>query len=128
MYDQIRFEKRDQMPGPIQPQQLDFQTKDFDCYLDDYCIKEDGTLLRAERPDEGSEWKESIVAFHGFVNFYTYEGGGSKDSAPGLWFEYEAKFTDGKCVDVKCIEISRCPFGKPRELLFPVATPGEGHD
>jgi hypothetical protein len=122
MFDNVSFEARDSMPGPIQPQHLQFQTKDFGCELDDYLIKADGSLLRAERLEE---WKETVIPFHGMLNFYTFEGGGLRGEAPGMWFEYEAKFTDGKCVGVECIEISRQPFCKPREILFPVATAGE---
>lgn len=115
MFDDVRCEVP--VPGEPQPKHPQFQTKDFECYLDSYTIKADGTLWRKER-DDGEESAPLQVPFHGLLNFYTYEGGGHRNADPGIWFEYEAKFTDGKLQGIECVEISRQPFGGPRELIF----------
>lgn len=36
--------------------------------------------------------------FHGMLQFYTY------DSKTMEWWCYEAKFTDGRCVEIACVE------------------------
>jgi len=36
--------------------------------------------------------------FHGVLEFYTYD-----DCTKESW-SYEAKFTDGQCIDVRCLE------------------------
>lgn len=60
-----------------------FQTKDFECsMLDKYVIRADGRLLRY---DEDTN-------FHGILNFY--------DLKNGVWHEYNAKFTDGKLIEI----------------------------
>lgn len=80
-----------------------FQSKDFDCELATYKITADGRLLRREY-----EWKNSPdaplgirrvergwteVLFHGVLNFYDYADDKS-------WREYNAKFTDGRLVEI----------------------------
>jgi len=79
-----------------------FQTKDMDCYMGAYKITADGRLLEQEsrwvddeslplglrREDRG--WNE--IPFHGFLSFYT--------SDDGVWREYNAKFTDGRLVEI----------------------------
>jgi hypothetical protein len=59
-----------------------FQTKDFDDpYLGTYVIRKDGRLVHLK-----SEL-EIDMNFHGILNFY--------DIHSGVWYEYNAKFTDG---------------------------------
>jgi len=100
------------IPHEPKPQHSRFQTKDLECCLDLYTIRADGTLWRSR-----AEERNGLVPFHGMLNFYTYEyTSGSKE--PGMWFEYEAKFTDGRCVSIECVEISRNHLGGPRETLF----------
>jgi len=62
----------------------DFQTKDFDCYLERYEIRPDGTLWKRD----GQYADPEQVRFHGVFNFYDY---GSDNN----WHSYDAKFTNG---------------------------------
>jgi hypothetical protein len=63
-----------------------FQTKSFEnTYLNEYVIEKDGSMTK-----DGT-----VFAFHGVVNFYTFEKGDHRE-----WWEYNAKFTDGKCVSI----------------------------
>jgi hypothetical protein len=117
MFDDVRCELP--LPGPIKPKRLSFQTKDLDCALDLFTIKADGTLMRSGGCTDDSEY---AYPFHGMLTFYTYEGGGRKEDGDGMWFEYEAKFTDGKCVGLECVQIARQPWGQPRVVLFPEST------
>ena len=112
MFDDVMCELP--MPGDPQPKHLIFQTKDFECYMDTYTIKSDGTLWRSR-----SEGRDEQVPFHGLLDFYTFESD-PKDQGrgPGLWFQYEAKFTDGKCVGIECVEIRRSNFGGPDEMIY----------
>lgn len=93
-----------------------WQTKDFDCSLTEIYITGDGFLKinrwkyievpKEERPypnDDGikglmgsirrSEEKLETVEHHGYVNFYSNVGDD--------WYEFNAKFTDGKLVEIK---------------------------
>lgn len=94
----------------------EFQTKDLDCLLDEIKITADGKLMRLHydlvKSDqtsgkrewpifkrENEEWRPLILRdrpFHGIMEFYTRE----KD----IWYEYEAKFTDGQLVEIIKVE------------------------
>lgn len=104
----------------------ELQTKDFeDPYLETYTIKKDGRLTKryVERrePVPESEWKyvgatdaleqlwheqsktkpifaESDINFHGMLNFYGTSG--KREDGSYEWHEYNAKFTDGKLVEI----------------------------
>lgn len=105
----------------------ELQTKDFCNDMVTHTITADGRLLleridrveevpKAERPypDAPDDDLRSIFGsirtftssseceFHGIMNFYGSEG----DSAIGThkWHEYNAKFTDGKLVEITQIE------------------------
>jgi len=89
----------------------DWQTKSLDCTLDDYYITDDN-LLKVNRYD--SRWNETkeghlsflgvegclvrenehleTIAYHGFIDFYS--------SFNGNWYEFKAKFTDGKLIEI----------------------------
>lgn len=86
MFDDITCERP--LPGPTQPPYKSFQTKDFDCLMDHYTITGDGTLTKDGVP----------VPFHGMVNFYTF-------TPEHMWFEYNAKFTDGKLIEIQPVSI-----------------------
>lgn len=65
---------------------ISFQTKSFpDPYMDKYVIGPDGKLSRNGSPFD----------FHGIVNFYTLAEGTDQS-----WWEWDAKFTDGVCVEI----------------------------
>ncbi|MBA3692102.1 MAG: hypothetical protein H0X49_13130 [Acidobacteria bacterium] len=106
-----------------------FQTKSLDKVLGDYTITADGRLIlhavsyesvpEEERPYyDKPEWKKPFgkicgsltssptgdveIAYHGDVRFYTSVG--SRENNDYEWFEYQARFTDGKLQWVKRIE------------------------
>jgi len=83
MFDEI--EVKVPLPGLERPKTNWFQTKDLECLLDRYSI-EDGILLKEGVPCD----------YHGYIVFYTSE--------MEKWFEYEAKFTDGKLVSIEVIK------------------------
>lgn len=78
------------LPAEPKPHEKSFQTKDFDCQLDHYTITDDGRLLR-----DGA-----AVSYHGTFRFYTY-------TSDDMWFEYEAKFTDGRLIAIQLLSIYR---------------------
>jgi hypothetical protein len=85
MFDTLRFE----YPLPdSRHQDLDFQTKDLECLLDNFTITRDGRLIRnvwraGEGFTSGTEWP-----FHGDIRFYT-------SAEDKTWIEYVARFTHG---------------------------------
>jgi hypothetical protein len=101
------------LPGLDDPTSLEFQTKDLDCCMAHYTITADGRLVTAEyrtedHSDPTGDAIERIsgmltriktgdrdIEFHGMLNFYGSRRTGSE------WFEYFAKFTDGKLVSVR---------------------------
>jgi len=106
MFDTVRCELP--LPGEPKPTSTAWlQTKDFHCYLDTYTIKADGTLQGPNGP----------MPFHGMMNFYTFDGPDLAHN--GMWFEYEAKFTDGKLDGIECVCIERTLFGNPdHEVIY----------
>lgn len=122
MFDYIKCE----LPLPktdVQPPGCVFQTKDTpDQYMTVYTITKDGNLSwrpylmdevsKSERPypdDNGLlglmgsyrrvEGEPENVDFHGDIFFYT-----SKE--PDGWFEYRARFTEGRCSKIDLIEFT----------------------
>lgn len=105
-------------------QDAKFQTKDFDCNLDEYVITKDGMLIHKvftyevvpeeERPYYGTpKWDDPLYQlfgmlrlkhvrdevmsdFHGDVRFYTFKDDG--------FYEYVARFSYGKLDFIKRIE------------------------
>ncbi len=90
MFDHIRC----RMPLPAEPAPPDvewFQTKDTEAqHLERYTIEADGRLVHQRADVE--------VPYHGDIAFY--EG----DSKTGEWWEYVARFTDGRCVGIRLVE------------------------
>lgn len=79
----------------IELEDSDFQTKDLACTLNCYEITPYGELILIQRMVEDWQYKEVYeqVSYHGCLNFYT--------DVFGKWFEFQAKFTDGKMVEIK---------------------------
>lgn len=105
--------------------EINFQTKDFECFLDKYTITKEGRLLletsdfeevpEEERPFYNKEgWETNPVSrifgslkkvnieqkdtdFHGIFNMYTM------DKNDG-WLEYKVKFTEGQLVSIERVE------------------------
>lgn len=85
-----------------------FQTKSFNCLMQNYVITENGQLYREEwdyewiedetRPIikgyikqiEGTYRREYLTDYHGDVIFY------SGENKKVMWRDYHARFTDGK--------------------------------
>lgn len=121
MFDYIRCEAP--LPETPVPPPQEFQTKDTpDQGMTVYTITKDGRLTwrpyqyekvpKAERPypdDDGIlglagsirriEQETRIVDFHGDINFY----GSTRD---GGWWEYRARFTDGRLSRIDVVEFS----------------------
>lgn len=134
MFDYLRCE----YPLPDGYTAPEFQTKDFDCEMVTHVITADGRLMmdRGEYvatpkeelpyPDAKPGTWQSICGimrrvpnmvqsdFHGWLNFYDYN---EKDE----WHEYNAKFTDGRLVEIVAVPSS--PTGATPALQ--VGTPAQ---
>lgn len=117
MYDYITCE----MPLPAQPRPAgsrEFQTKSFDCLLQRYTITAGGRLIQHavryedvpenERPYPEFPFIGCMRAvptgdvdtqFHGLFEFHGYDG--------ETHWRYEAKFTDGRCMEIACVGYKR---------------------
>lgn len=101
----------------------DWQTKDLDCTLTEVYITDEGelkvnrwayeTVPKEERPypdDEGLlgsmgslkrvNQRLEVIPYHGFIRFYT----SLKEQEGREWFEFSAKFTDGKLVGIRRVQ------------------------
>jgi len=104
-----------------------FQTKDFYNVMDEYTITKNGKLVRQKfkyevveeknRPYFGTpEWnkspfskmigslkkcidKKEMIEFHGYIRFCTV--------VSGNFYEFTAKFTDGKLVKISPVELPK---------------------
>ena len=83
-----------------------FETKDFDCLMDQYCIHEDGTLWQQNFAFETSRkgWPrrkpvgwEPMRAYTGTVRFYDSIYGQRVD----YWVEWAAVFVTSKVTELK---------------------------
>ena len=110
MFDDVKCERV--MPGDRQPRSCQFQTKDFACEMSGYEITSDGRLLKDGEPHY----------FHGHLNFYTHESDDNTGRGGGWWFEYDAKFTDGRLVEIRAIDIHHSKFGErePDIVVYPL--------
>lgn len=89
MFDNLKCEYP--LPDSVVQDEI-FQTKSLECLLVDYTITADGFLK-----DE----KEQLD-FHGDIIFYTFTG--SREENDYQWFEYSARFTEGKLQKIEKIE------------------------
>jgi hypothetical protein len=94
---------------------MDWQTKDFDCDMTEIYITNEGELKinrwnyeavpKKERPYPNDEDLPGLagslrrvneqlepISYHGYVNFYSGVG--------DEWFEFNAKFENGKLVEI----------------------------
>jgi hypothetical protein len=135
MYDYIS--SKYPLPRPTDPMEakdvnftaLTFQTKDLECALDNYEIREDGTLWQRQyeieweagdpKADSLSERigrigrsklvKEWWVPYHYSGNMEFYEALQHSDQSNELWkndywVEYQARFDKGQLVDVQLVK------------------------
>lgn len=108
MFDYVRCEFP--LPGEPKPEVPDFQTKDFDCFMQRYFIRADRSL-----------WCETgggveQVAFDGVFGFYTLEH--RRVDEDGIWFEYEVKFKEGALVWIELVEIHKNHIGRPPTMIY----------
>lgn len=83
------------------PDNPGWQTKDFDCAMDEIYITDEGDItihrtnyLMDESVNlETDESRVEFIKYHGYVRFYT--------SVDGKRVEFRAKFTDGKLVKIE---------------------------
>lgn len=126
MFDYVKVDVP--LPDGWEPGEL--QSKDFDCEMTTLHLREDGTLWverfetevvpEEERPYPGAKGIKGLVgmmrrvnrrwepiAHHGWFNFYGHERIKARANPPYFepdehkWHEYDAKFTDGKLVEIK---------------------------
>ena len=87
----------------IMPDNPGWQTKDFDCALTELYITDEGELKVSRwidgEDDEGVFIREDerleTIEHHGYIRFYS--------TIDRVWFEFRAKFTDGKLVNIQPI-------------------------
>lgn len=103
MYDEILISK-DKLPLTEAEKELignehRFQSKDLRCMLDVIKISDDGYITQVSTMEGGSipEKTQGEIKMHGWLNFYTYLKG-------DVWLEFNAKFTDGKLIEIKRVE------------------------
>lgn len=85
-----------------------FQTKDFECLMDEYCIREDGTLwqqaytwetTRKGRPRrKPAEWR-AVSAYTGTVCFCDSIYGNKAD----YWVDWSAVLVSGEVTEIKLL-------------------------
>lgn len=112
MFDDIKCEFR--LPLPENQGELagwnwrdnGFQTKDFDCLMDQYCIREDGALwqqvfawetTRKGRPRRKPAGWQPMSGYTGTVRFYDFIPGNQAD----YWVEWTVVFVAGKVSELK---------------------------
>lgn len=99
MYDNLWCRRL--LPDGLDGNEYTFQTKDLECCLFQYEIREDGLLVQYE-VDEDGEINRSVpprlIDYHGYIKFY--HGITNKTTYDVEWHEYAAKFTDGKLVEI----------------------------
>lgn len=107
MFDDVYCE----VPLPDGWEHPSFQTKSLDePYLEQYTIKADGTLVKRRqwRLEKGEAPEYEVIPFHGILNFYSYDGDPNDDTPIDVrWHEYNAKFTDGRLVEIEVVKSPR---------------------
>lgn len=119
MFDWVKVK----MPLPDSPgNDIDFQSKDTeDQFLTHYTITADGRLTKPkitryeDRSDPKAEGFMSVlgmatpiidgeveIPFHGYIHFHHY------NNKTREYWNYRAKFTDGKCVEITLLEHTIC--------------------
>ena len=90
MYDNVRCV----LPLPDGFEGNLFQTKSFEApYMRGLVIAEDRRLY-----EEIDGERKLVKDYHGYINFYEFDH--IIDGKGYGWHEYDAKFTDGECVEI----------------------------
>lgn len=113
LYDTIKCEYP--LPDPLH-QDLEFQTKDLECFMDHYTITRDGRLIRHHRPEgwRGKLERDIEWPIHGDIHIYDLD----LQRSEGL-VEYRVRFTHGRVDWVRRVAERS---SEPADEL-PVATP-----
>lgn len=105
MYDYVRV-NIDKLPITAEDAKIfgfgdtfDFQSKGWECRLGILIITDEGTLIYEYYEslfEDEERTKKILTDYHGYLNFYDYVN--------TQWFEFNAKFTDGKLVEIKRVQ------------------------
>jgi hypothetical protein len=118
LFDTVRCEFP--LPDPSH-QELDFQTKDLDCLLEEYTITRDGRLIRYPRGRLFEPGRARAVDWpiHGDLRMYDSI---ERPGREGEWVEYLVRFTDGRVQWVRRLaqrepesEPPRVQVGQPQQ-------------
>lgn len=91
---------------------FELQTKSFECEMSMVHLNDDSIVIGAPyyAEDDEKEKQTVITDYHGFVTFYT--------SGTSHWFyEFTAKYTDGKLIEVKRLHESEAFWNKDRKSV-----------
>ena len=106
MYDNIWC--RRVLPDGLDGNEYNFQTKTLDCFLYQFEIRKDGLLVKYDITEDGDidhSVPPRLIDYHGIINFYTHlldkEHTGKNPAL--VWHEYNAKFTDGKLIEITAL-------------------------
>jgi hypothetical protein len=111
------------LPNP-RHQDLDFQTKDLECFLGTYTITREGRLVRHASSDWGSRLDSEVEwRLHGDIRFYT-----SVKTENPSWIEYVARFTNGRVEWIRPFEEVRRDPELARPDWEPLLVPSESKE
>jgi hypothetical protein len=89
------------LPGKVQPDTYEFQSKSTDCKLDVYTISKDGILSVERNGGSVAGFRMSEESdYTGGITFYTYSKNSEFDES-STWYEYAAEFKNGKLIDIE---------------------------
>lgn len=96
MFDRIRVDMK--LPGYSEVTDDEFQTKDLDCYLDDYVISANREIYREfweihEITGEQIHRRDYLTNLNKTINFYN-------STSPNAWRDYYAEVRNGKVVRI----------------------------
>lgn len=86
MFDELTCEHPLPQHSGVPDPGKNFQTKEFECYMEAYTITTGGRLLRGGVDTD----------YHGWLEFHEYRG--------RTWWSYQAKFTDGQLQAIELVE------------------------
>lgn len=122
MFDTVKCEFK--LPNPLH-QDLEFQTKDLECVLDDYTITRDGRLVRHPRHGTRGPVRDVEWPVHGDIRIYGGDPGNERRLV-----EYVVRFTHGRVEWVRALgEEGDADFLRgERDQGFPQFEGDEAHD
>ena len=94
MFDELRINKK-HLPDHLKEHETGWQTKSYDCLLDELNITEEGKLL-VIRGDWGDGEKTEETNYNGDIVFY--------DRINNLWHQFVASFINGQMIKLVQVE------------------------